>query len=84
MDVDSIFDMFLRSIVKFRVKYLNYIGDGDSKTFTGILKMIPYGEDCPVTKNECVDTYKNVWVHGYGIKESKEDRRQETPDGSHH
>ena len=54
MEVDSVVEMFLRSIVKFGVKYLNYIGDGDSKTFTGILKMIPYGEDCPVTKNECV------------------------------
>ena len=46
--------MFLRSIVKFGVKYLNYIGDGESKTFADILKMIPYGEDRPVTKNECV------------------------------
>ena len=54
MEVNSIVEMFLRSIVKFGVKYLNYIGDGDSKTFAGILKMIPYGEDCPVTKNECV------------------------------
>ena len=54
MQVDSIVEMFLRSIVKFRVKYLNYIDDGDSKTFAGILKMIPYGEDCPVTENECV------------------------------
>ena len=54
MEVDSIVEMFLRSIVKFGVKYLNYIGDGDSKTFASIVKMIPYGEDCPVTKNECV------------------------------
>ena len=31
MEADSIVEMFLRSIVKFGVKYLNYIGDGDSK-----------------------------------------------------
>lgn len=54
MEVDSIVEMFLRSYEKFGVKYTNYIGDGDSKTFTGILKMNPYGDDCPVTKNECV------------------------------
>ena len=54
MEVDSIVEMFLRSIVKFGVKYLNYIGDGDSKIFAGVLKMIPYGEDYPVTKNECM------------------------------
>ena len=54
MEVDFIVEMFLRSIVKFGVKYLNYIGEGDSKIFVVILKMIPYGEDGPVTKNECV------------------------------
>ena len=54
MEVNSIVEMFLRSIVKFGVKYLNYIGEGDSKIFVVILKMIPYGEDGPVTKNECV------------------------------
>lgn len=54
MHVDSIVEMFLRSYEKFGVKYTNYIGDGDSKTFTGILKMNPYGDDCSVTKNECV------------------------------
>ena len=54
MEVDSIEEMFLRSEEKFGVKYTNYIGDGDSKTFAGILKMNPYGDDCPVTKSECV------------------------------
>ena len=53
MEVDSIIEMFLRSDEKFGVKYMNYIGDGDSKTFAGILKVNPYG-DCLVTKNECV------------------------------
>jgi len=54
MEVDSIVEMFLRSDGKFGVKYTNYIGDGDSKTFVGILKVSPYGDECPVTKNECV------------------------------
>lgn len=31
MEVDSIKEMFSRFIEKFRVKYVNYIGDGDSK-----------------------------------------------------
>lgn len=54
MEVDSIIEMFLRSDEKFGVKYMNYIGDGDSKTLAGILKENPYGDNCPVTKNECV------------------------------
>ncbi|XP_066599643.1 uncharacterized protein [Prorops nasuta] len=55
MEVDSIIEMFMRSTEKFRVKYTNYIGDGDSKTFADILKINPYGDDCPVTKNECME-----------------------------
>lgn len=54
MEVDSIVEMFVRSEEKHGVKYTNYIGDGDSKTFTGLLKVNPYGEDVPITKNECV------------------------------
>jgi len=54
MEVDSIVEMFVRSVEKFGVKYRNYIGDGDSKTFAGIRKMNPNGNDCPVIKNECV------------------------------
>lgn len=54
MEVDSIVEMFTRSVGKFGIKYSNYIGDGDSKTFAGILKMNPYGDENPVTKNECV------------------------------
>ncbi|XP_032676769.1 uncharacterized protein LOC116846694 [Odontomachus brunneus] len=54
MEVDSITEMFVRSEEKHGVKYVNYIGDGDSKTFAGIQKINPYGDDCPVTKNECV------------------------------
>ncbi|KYQ56969.1 hypothetical protein ALC60_04084 [Trachymyrmex zeteki] len=54
MEVDSITEMFIRSEEKHGVKYVNYIGDRDSKMFAGILKINPYGDDCPVTKNECV------------------------------
>nr|XP_032514623.1 uncharacterized protein LOC116768095 [Danaus plexippus plexippus] len=54
MEVDSIVEMFSRSIEKFGVMYSNYIGDGDTKTFLGILNSDPYGDECTVTKNECV------------------------------
>ena len=54
IEVDSMLEMFSRSIEKFGVMYSNYIGDGDSKTFLGILNSDPYGDKCTVTKNECV------------------------------
>lgn len=54
MEVDAVVEMFLRSEEKFGVKYGNYIGDGDSKTFKAILEQNPYGDDFPVIKNECI------------------------------
>lgn len=54
MEVASIIEMFLASEEKFGVKYENYIGDGDSKTFKAILDVNPYGEDFTVIKNECI------------------------------
>lgn len=44
---------FKRSVEKFGVQYRNYIGDGDSKTYSGILKAVPYG-DKKVMKKECI------------------------------
>jgi len=37
MEVLSIKEMFQRSEEKYDVKYKNYIGDGDSKTYTGVI-----------------------------------------------
>ena len=54
MEVSSIVEMFKHSIVKYGLRYVNYIGDGDSKTYSGILKAQPYGEDFFVNKKECV------------------------------
>jgi len=52
MEVDAVIEMFKRSVEKFGVQYRNYIGDGDSKTYSGILKAAPYG-DKEVIKKEC-------------------------------
>lgn len=53
MEVASVIEMFQRSLEKFGVMYKNYIGDGDSKTYSGILKAAPYG-DQEVVKKECI------------------------------
>ena len=54
MEVESVKTMFSRSEELYGVKYGNYIGDGDSKTFAGILKLNPYGDELTVIKNECI------------------------------
>ncbi|XP_044581963.1 uncharacterized protein LOC123263348 [Cotesia glomerata] len=54
MEVDAVVEMFNRSVEKHGVKYIKYIGDGDSKTFKGILDINPYDDDPVVEKKECV------------------------------
>ena len=54
MEVDAVVEMFGRSVQKHGVKYEKYIGDGDSKTFKGILDINPYDDDPVVEKKECV------------------------------
>ncbi|KAI4496941.1 hypothetical protein M0802_007889 [Mischocyttarus mexicanus] len=53
MEVDTVIEMFRRSMKKFNVRYRNCIGDSDSKTYSGILKAAPYGE-IEVVKKECI------------------------------
>jgi len=45
--------MFRRSVKLHNVKYINYIGDGDSKTNKDIVDAKPYG-DFIVAKKECI------------------------------
>lgn len=54
MEVDSMIAMFERSIEKYRARYINFIADGDSKTYGGIIKAAPYGQDVVINKKECV------------------------------
>lgn len=54
MEVVSVIEMFQRSEEKYGVKYSNYIGDGDAKTFKELLSAKPYGDDLIVTKSECI------------------------------
>lgn len=53
MEVDAMREMFARSEKSLGVKYSNYIGDGDTKTFKALLDLDPY-DDIAVQKKECV------------------------------
>jgi len=53
MEVDGVIEMFQRSVESRDVKYAYYIGDGDSKTFKGIMDANPY-EGLIVKKKECI------------------------------
>ena len=46
--------VFLYMSVKNGVRYRNYIGDGDSKAYSGLVNSKPYGDDFSIVKKECV------------------------------
>ncbi|CAK9824037.1 hypothetical protein ANTRET_LOCUS2273, partial [Anthophora retusa] len=53
MEVDAIREMFARYQEKYSVMYTNYIGDGDSKTYKGVVDFKPYGDEV-ICKKECI------------------------------
>ena len=53
MEVDAVIEIFRHLLENLGVRFLYYVGDGDSKTYTGIIEAAPYGET-EVTKKECV------------------------------
>ncbi|KAJ8963128.1 hypothetical protein NQ318_018593, partial [Aromia moschata] len=62
MEVNGVKEVFQRSEEKHNVKYAQYIGDGDSKTFKAILDLDPYNNDPKVMKKERAGhVEKNAW-----------------------
>ena len=60
---DFAIEMFRRSLENLGVRFLYYVGDGDSKTYTGSIQAAPYGET-EVTKKECVGhVQKRIGTH---------------------
>ncbi|GFU49253.1 uncharacterized protein TNCV_2610131 [Trichonephila clavipes] len=54
MEVDGMLRIFNRSEKLHSLKYSNYIGDGDTKTFNALSENKPYSDDYLIQKIECV------------------------------
>ncbi|GFS70833.1 uncharacterized protein TNCV_2897711 [Trichonephila clavipes] len=54
MEVDGMLRIFNRSEKLHNLKYSNYIGDGDTKTFNVLSENKPNGDDHLIPKIECV------------------------------
>ncbi|GFT11106.1 uncharacterized protein TNCV_1084581 [Trichonephila clavipes] len=54
MEVDGMLRIFNRSEKLHHLKYSNYIGDDDTKTFNALSENKPYGDDHLIQKIECV------------------------------
>lgn len=73
MEVDGIVEIFQRSEELYGVKYANYIGDGDTKTYKSLLEIKPYGDDFTVQKKECVlHVKKRLYKRGLEAKKKYE------------
>lgn len=48
-------NIFHRSIETYNVRYLKYLGDGDSNSFESIVQSRPYGNHNEINKLECVN-----------------------------
>lgn len=54
MEVIGVEKLFQRSFEKTGVRYVKYLGDGDSKAFDNISNKKPYGNDVQIEKLECI------------------------------
>ncbi|KAL7292655.1 hypothetical protein TKK_0013781 [Trichogramma kaykai] len=55
MEVNGIVEMFQRAEEKLKVRYKNYIGDGDCKVYKKISQIKPFGKNCIVEKKEDIN-----------------------------
>ena len=68
--------MFSRSEAMHGLRYTTYLGDGDSSSYSGVVKSRPYGPHIDINKEDCVghiqkrmgtslrkvtDTYKGIY-----------------------
>ena len=52
MESAAVVEMFCRSQDKYGIRYIKYLGDGDSSSFKRVLESNPY--DCKIEKLECI------------------------------
>lgn len=54
MEVSGALAIFSRSEQVYGVRYVKYLGDGDSKAFLAVKAQKPYGDDVEILKLECI------------------------------
>ncbi|GFX46048.1 uncharacterized protein TNCV_1920151 [Trichonephila clavipes] len=54
METEGALRIFSRSLPNYNVRYVQYLGDGDSKEFLSVQESNIYGDEFPVEKLECI------------------------------
>ena len=59
MEADGVLEIFLSSVIKRQLRYLTYIGDGDTTSYKNVVNANPY-PDYEIVKAECGQVQKRV------------------------
>ena len=70
METEAVKILWKRSEDTNKLQYTSYIGDGDSKGFTAVAELRPYGNDVQIEKEECIG---HVWKQmGKNLRDLKQ------------
>lgn len=79
MESTGTIEIYKRSTEEKLVRYLPFIGDGDSSAFTRVKELKPYGPDVPLAKDEChVHVVRRM---GRALRKLKESMKGENVSG---
>ena len=54
MEEEGACRLYGRSLGKHKLRYIPFIGDGDSKSYAEVKKLAPYGEAVLIPKEDCI------------------------------
>ena len=54
MEAVGVVNIFQKSLVDLQLRFTTYIGDGDSKAYSDVVKALPYGPENRSSRGECV------------------------------
>ena len=54
MEAEGAARLYGRSIEKHKFRYIPFVGDGDSKSYSSVCKSLPYGAGVTIPKEDCI------------------------------
>lgn len=54
MESEGVARIFGRSLEKHNIRYSPFVGDGDSKSYSEVLRLAPYGPAFHIPKEDCI------------------------------
>lgn len=54
MEAEGACRLYGRSLEKHKMRYIPFVGDGDSKSYSSVCKSEPYGPSAFIPKEDCI------------------------------